>query len=179
MTDSYDEDFQVLNDAEIAAVRTLSDRLAIRDTVHRYCRGVDRHDVEMMNSIFYADGIDNHGDVLCYRHEFAGWGNGLHEKVSVAHGHYITTQLIRLDGDEAQAESYVVFVLKRKDGTTIHVGGARYLDRLERRAGLWRIVLRRTVMEWRCDFAQDRPAERLAALPTGSWERRDPSYSLL
>jgi hypothetical protein len=168
----------MLSNVEIAAVQMLGDRLAIRDTVHRYCRGVDRHDVETIDSIFFADGIDNHGDVLCYRHEFAEWGNRLHEKGSVAHGHSITTQLIEVHGDEGTAESYVVFVLKRKDGKTVHIGGARYLDRLERRGGLWRIVLRRVVMEWRCDVEQERAANRLSGLPTGTWDRQDTSYRL-
>lgn len=167
----------MLNSEEIAAVRLLADRLAIRDTVHRYCRGVDRHDVEMIDSVFYEDGIDNHGDVLCYRKDFAAWGNSLHEKGTLAHGHYITSQLIEVQGDGAAAESYVVFVLKRKDGTTIHVGGARYLDRLEKRAGLWRVVLRRTVMEWRCDVAQTRASDRLSAIPEGTWNHEDPSYA--
>ena len=169
----------MLNDAETAAVRLLGDRLAIRDTVHRYCRGIDRHDVEMIDSVFFADGVDNHGDVLCYRHEFAAWGNQLHENGSSAHGHNITTQLIELDGDQAAAESYVLFILKRKDGKTVHIGGARYLDRLERRGGSWRIVLRRAVMEWRCDVAQERASARLAALPAGTWDRGDASYPLL
>lgn len=167
----------MLNREEVAAVRLLADRLAIRDTVHRYCRGVDRHDVQMMDSVFFADGIDNHGDVICYRPEFAAWGNSLHEKGSLAHGHYITSQLIEVEGDTAAAESYVIFVLKRKDGTTIHVGNARYLDRLERRAGLWRIVLRRTVMEWRCDVTQERASDRLSTLPAGTWSYDDPSYA--
>ncbi len=92
----------------------------------------------------------------------------------------LTTQLIDVLGDEAAAESYVLFVLKRQDGTTVHIGGARYLDRLERRGGLWRIALRRVVLEWRCDVAQERasrsPVETAAA---GSWNRQDPSYRLL
>jgi hypothetical protein len=169
----------MLSDDEIAVVRLLGDRLAIRDTIHRYCRGVDRHDVEMIESVFFADGIDNHGEVVVYRPDFAAWGNRLHESVSVAHGHNLTTQLIDVTGDEAAAESYVVFVLKRKDGTTIHIGGARYLDRLERRAGLWRIALRRVVLEWRCDVAQERASDRLSNGASGTWDRQDPSYRLL
>lgn len=169
----------MLSDEDTAAIGALSDRVAIRDTIHRYCRGLDRHDVATIDSVFFADSVDNHGDVLCYRHEFATWANRLHEDVTLAHAHNITTQLIRVDGDQAEAESYVVFVLKRKDGTTIHLGGARYLDRLERRAGLWRIALRRVVMEWRCDVAQAPAAEWLAALPAGRWDTGDVSYAVV
>jgi len=169
----------MLSDAEIAAVRLLGDRVAIRDTIHRYCRGVDRHDVEMIDSVFFADSVDNHGDVLCYRQEFAAWGNRLHENISMAHAHNITTQLIEVSGDEAAAESYVIFVLKRKDGSTIHIGGARYLDRLERRGGLWRILLRRVALEWRCDVTQEQAAHRLSTLQAGTWDRQDGSYALL
>lgn len=169
----------MLNNDETAAVRLLGDRRAIQDAIYRYCRGVDRHDDELTESVFFADGIDNHGTVVVYRHDFAAWGNRLHENVSTAHAHNLTTQLIDVKGDEAAAESYVLFVLKRKDGTTAHVGGARYLDRLERRGGLWRIALRRVVLEWRCDVTQERAADRLSTYPTGTWDRQDPSYRLL
>jgi len=169
----------MLNASEAQAIATLADRLAVRDVVHRYTRGIDRHDVDILTSVFFEDGIDNHGRVVCYRGDFIDWGNKLHEGMCVAHGHYITTQLIRLDGDEAESESYVLFILKRKDLSTVHIGGARYLDRLERRGGLWRIELRRVVMEWRLDVAQDVPASTLDALAAGTWDRSDPSYKVL
>ena len=62
-----------LNDEETAAIGVLTDRVAIRDTIHRYCRGLDRHDVATIDSVFFADSIDNHGDVLCYRLDQTGF----------------------------------------------------------------------------------------------------------
>ena len=41
-------------------------------------------------------------------------------------------------GDTAHAESYVLMVLRHKDGAMVTVAGGRYIDRLERRGGEWR-----------------------------------------
>lgn len=65
------------------------------------------------------------------------WGNALHEADFLAHTHNITTHNCEIDGDEAHTESYVIFVLRRKDERTVLVGGGRYLDRLEKRDGDW------------------------------------------
>ena len=42
-----------------------------------------------------------------------------------------------------------MFVHRYKDGRTVHVAGGRYLDRLEKRDGEWRIALRRLVVDCR------------------------------
>jgi SnoaL-like domain len=44
-----------------AAIRELLDRQAILDCIHRYTRGMDRHDKEMALSAYHPDAIDDHG----------------------------------------------------------------------------------------------------------------------
>ena len=38
----------------------LADREAIRDCLHRYCRGVDRCDEDMLRSAYWEDAHDDH-----------------------------------------------------------------------------------------------------------------------
>lgn len=163
-----------------ALLQELADKAAIRATLNRYSRGVDRHDTEILRTVFTADAIDNHGDFIGYSPEFPGWVNDLHERISIGHAHNLTTNLIRLHSDEkAQAETYVIFVLVRHQKGVVHVGGGRYLDHLEKVNGHWRIALRRVMVEWRFDNAQDVPSERLSDLASGRWDCADLSYGIL
>jgi len=79
--------------------------------------------------------------------EYAAWANSSHARTSVAHTHNITTHSVEIDGDIAHAESNVIVVLLGKNGTTAQFISGRYLDRLERRDGRWRIAVRRSTVE--------------------------------
>lgn len=131
----------------------LLDRQDILDCIHRYTRGLDRHDDELLRAAFHEDAVDHHGHFVGPRDEFVRWANHECHGALHAHMHNITSHTCEIDGDTAQAESYVIFVHRYKDNTTVHVGGGRYLDRLEKRDGEWRITLRRLVLDYRftCD----------------------------
>jgi SnoaL-like domain len=154
----------------------LLDRLAIQDCVYRYSRGLDRHDETILAGVFHPDAVDNHGDFVGYIPEFVSWGNALHEASYRGHTHNITCHTAEIDGDVAHAESYVIFVLRHKDGKTVNVGGGRYLDRFERRNGEWRIALRRLIMDWR--FVADGSvwAANSGGYEHGRWDHEDASY---
>lgn len=63
------------------------------------------------------------------------------------HTHNITTHTCEIDGDTAHAESYVIVVLIGPDGKSAQFITGRYVDRLERRDGMWRIMVRRSTVE--------------------------------
>ena len=42
-------------------VQKLLDREAIKELVNLYCRAADRHDHELMRSLYHQDAIDDHG----------------------------------------------------------------------------------------------------------------------
>jgi hypothetical protein len=169
-----------LEASDLAAIQLLTDKEAIRECVHRYARGIDRHDEQILRSVFHAHGVDNHGNVVLGREAFVKWANEWHENVSVHHLHGMTSHISDVVGDEAHAVTYVLFALCRKDGKTVHTGGGRYVDRLERQNGHWRIVLRRLVIDWRMNSsAPAAELKRLAQHPQGTWDRSDLSYARL
>ena len=130
-------------------VQRLLDRQAISDCVHRYSRGLDRHDDAMVASCYWDDAIDEHGAFTGSPQEFIAWANDLHATSFRGHQHHITTQTVEIDGDTAHAESYILGVLTRKgDGEVSDIAGGRYLDRLERRDGEWRMTLRVATFEF-------------------------------
>ena len=55
------------------AVQNLIDREAIRDCLHRYCRGIDRCDVETLRSVYWPEAVDNHVYFNGNAWEFAEW----------------------------------------------------------------------------------------------------------
>jgi len=156
-------------------VQHLLDRQAILDCIHRYSRGLDRHDDALLASCFHPDAIDNHGNWVGGLEDFIAWANhDIHESYA-AHTHNITSHFAEIDGDVANAESYVIFILRHKDGELVKVGGGRYLDRFERRDGEWKIALRQLLLDWR--FEADGSAFNTDDLYVhGTWDRSDMSY---
>ena len=157
-------------------LQRLLDRQAIVECLHRYSRWLDRHDEELLASAFHPDAIDHHGHFLGPPHVFVPWANELHATSWAAHTHFLDVGFVEIEGDIAHSECYVLFVLRRKEGTGVDLGGGRYLDRLERREGEWRIAARELIVEWHCN-ADGASFERLnAQYPSGTWDSSDPSY---
>ena len=127
----------------------IADRLAIRDVLSRYCRGLDRMDKAMAYSVFSEDAAAHYYDL------YEGTGRGFVDWVWEAHAamnrhsHQISNTLIELDGDKASSEAYVTVVLWMRNGGDMieTVVRGRYLDRWEKREDQWLIVHREHVMD--------------------------------
>ncbi|MBM9464033.1 nuclear transport factor 2 family protein [Aeromicrobium sp. YIM 150415] len=166
-----------LDDDTLATLRTLSDRQQIMDCLHRYTRGVDRLDREMLLSAFHADAIDDHGIFRGTAAEFADWAFDLHRTRHRGHQHYITNHTCDLDGDTAHTETYFMMVGQNVDGTPVTLHGGRYVDRLERRAGRWAIAYRLSLVEWVGGITPpDLPAAKRVQGGVIARDRSDVSY---
>ena len=150
----------------------LLDRQAILDCLNRYCFGVDRHDGELIASAFHPDALDEHGPFTGGPEALVQWANDFHARGFRSHSHCLTSHACEIEGEVAHAHSYCLYGLARHDGETVAFGCARYVDRLERRAGQWRIALRKVLIEWRGEFKSHLPA----GYPSGRWDRLDPAY---
>jgi ketosteroid isomerase-like protein len=168
-----------LNDLR-AKVRHLEDRAAILDCIARHARGCDRHDVELLASVYHADGVDEHGTTINQGSEYPDWANYEHASTTATHLHNVTTHTCEIQGDTAHAESYVLVTMLLGDGATATVMCGRYLDRFERRDGEWRIAVRRSTVEvafiadasfLKSDFFRDQGYIR------GTRTGDDPSYA--
>jgi hypothetical protein len=71
----------------------------------------------------------------------------MHRDGQTATHHNLLNHTCDLVGDVAHTETYYLFVARNRDDTN-WIAGGRYLDRLERREGSWRIILRNNVIEW-------------------------------
>jgi hypothetical protein len=130
-------------------VQALVDRSAITDCLHRYARGMDRHDREMVRSVYHHDAIDVHGSKAFGVEDFIDWAFAYHAE-QLHHQHYLTNVTIELEDDAAHSETYYLFVARYPDREKpLTVAGGRYVDRFERRSGQWAISKRVCTAEWR------------------------------
>ena len=129
-------------------VQYLMDRQAIEDVIHTHARGHDRFDVDLLTDAYHPDGIDEHGAASINKGpEYAEWANAIHAGGSQLHLHNITTHTCQIEGDTAHSESYVLVGLLNPDGKTVRFINGRYVDRLEKRDGQWKIALRRCTVD--------------------------------
>ena len=81
-----------------ASCRTLLDRQAIRDVVLRYCRGIDRLDLELVRDCYHPDATDEHGTFVGTRDEYVDWVGGVLARFTGTM-HVVANQLVEVDGD--------------------------------------------------------------------------------
>ncbi|MEU6561534.1 nuclear transport factor 2 family protein [Nocardia nova] len=159
----------------------LLDRAEIQDLLFRYCRGVDRCDVEMIRSAYHPDSYDDRGYWRGNGHEFAVFIADRLMTANSATTHSVTNILIDITGDTAVSECQVRATLVRRDEPVIDVVGARYLDRLTRRDGTWRISHRTVVLDWRTteDGSAASAPFAVGDFVRGGRRPDDPIYALL
>ena len=131
--------------------RLLDDR-EIRDVLLRYCRGVDRMDLELVRSCYWPDAVDDHGAFRGGVDDFLAWIGRLLPRYDVT-THLLHNCLVELhptDPDVARVETYGVAEHQTAGGPPeLNLTIAfRYLDRFERRDGEWRIADRLCTTEW-------------------------------
>jgi hypothetical protein len=122
----------------------------------RYARALDWLDEEALKDCFHPDGHVDYGFFVGNAHDWCIAVMPI-EKESLHRFHYVFNILIRIEGDTAEAESNSLAGGRRSDGAggfTQSFFGSRYLDRLERRGGVWKIAERRALLE----FAQEMPS---------------------
>jgi hypothetical protein len=162
----------------IAVLRRLIDRQQIRDCLTRYCRGLDRLDHRLVMSAYHPGAVSHVWGIRGTRRNLIDWTFNRLQSDTISTQHDITTGSVELVGEIAHAETYFLSSACDREGLLWHCGG-RYVDRLERRRGEWRIALRYVFTEW-AGALTDRPCRLMERqqrlLPAPSRDAADPSY---
>jgi len=130
-----------------ARLEQLLDRQDILDCLIRFSRGMDRFDRELFLSAFHPDAVIAAGPFVGGPMDLYDWASRLHEQGQAATHHNLLNHTCDIDGDGAHTETYYLFVGRNRDETN-WIAGGRYIDRLERRQGAWKIALRTNAIEW-------------------------------
>lgn len=149
-------------------------RQEILDVVTRFCRGVDRHDRELLESCYHPDATDDHGIYAGPAKGFIDWVLGATEGVPFMQHTITNHRVLESDGDAVATETYYDARTVGTDGQLAQAFG-RYLDRFEQRDGAWRIARRLVTME----HATPNLGYPEEGFERGRPDTTDPSYGLL
>jgi hypothetical protein len=152
-------------------------QLAIRKALARYCRGVDRGDNPMIESAYWPDAYDDHGNFKGGPADFAAYITERFDRTPRIGQHHVTNVYAEVDADVAHVESYFIAFNAQLDtaGGEHDLVTGRYLDRFERRAGEWRIARRQVVLDVARNALAGDSWPRLDAFATGGRREDDPS----
>lgn len=131
-------------DTRLAA---LLDKQDIQECLTRFSRGMDRFDRDIYMSAFHDDAVIAAGPFVGSAAQCWDWAIPMHDAGQIATHHNLLNTSIELDGDSAHCETYYLFAGRNRDDSN-WIAGGRYVDRLEKRDGAWRIVLRANAIEW-------------------------------
>ncbi|MEU1525434.1 nuclear transport factor 2 family protein [Nocardia rhamnosiphila] len=168
-----------MTDPAPARLQWLLDQQEIRDVVARYTRAIDRRDWDLLRTCYHPGAIDRHtgfeGDIETF---IAFLDEVLPRYPSTQH--LVGQQYVEIDGDVARCESYGMATHHSGPGgdpATDYTSGFRYIDRMERRDGEWRIADRIAVRDWtRSDSGSAR--YHVGPGPKARPSREDPLYHL-
>lgn len=168
---------------------TLAARAEIQDRIALYMHAADRRQWGLMEHVFHDDATWNMSSIggATWRETLAFSAKLFADHLLATH-HKIGNLLIRIDGEVAHTELYATAYHRVRADAPLGgifggvgyeydlIGGLRYVDRFERRAGEWRIADRRGVSDWRhIQPAADGILSQVKPQFRGSRDLNDPS----
>lgn len=152
------------------SISVLLDKQAITELLETYARAIDTSNEGLLRAVFHPESQHNHGFVGPSSDpdspknddepgDFVGFALNYLQGFSSSH-HQLGNPLIKVTGDTAQSECYfIAHQIMRAKGdplapanasnteTLIALGG-RYIDKLEKRDGVWKIIHRSGNIDW-------------------------------
>jgi len=180
----------IMGEAEfdvVSQVRDLAARRDITDAVHRYMRGLDRLDADLVRSAFHSKASIDCGLMSGTPDEFVPFAMDLLGSMDASH-HMLGQVRIVLSGGSGMGECYFQAWHRRKDADgavgDLFIAG-RYLDEYAFREGRWGIAARMLVTDWVTDdpgtldfFNANPSAPRGARRGLDPSESRQPAFSI-
>jgi hypothetical protein len=156
----------------------LHDKQCLHDNLMMYCRGADRHDVDLMKSTYWPDSHDDHGGFIGNGQAWADAAYAWHDKIYSCN-HHVTNVLSEIEGNRANRESMFICVVQFKEPEVTMFQAGRYRDLCEKRDGEWKILRRTCLWDW-CDVRKIAPDWDIVNIPHmshwGAFYPDDPIY---
>lgn len=136
-------------------LRVFVEREKIRDCIARLARGEDRRDAALISACYWPDATTDYGVFEGGFDDYLAWVVPGAEAIRNTQ-HFLGQSVIELDGDGARVETHVISYHRIDMGLEegdVCIGG-RYLDRMERRGGAWRIASRMMLYDWYQDWGR-------------------------
>jgi hypothetical protein len=136
-------------------LRALLERDKIRECVTRLARGEDRRDAKLISASYWPDSTTDYGVFIGSFDKYLAWVVPGSPAIPVTQ-HVLGQSIIDVAGNVARVETHVTSYHRVNMGTEERdtVIGGRYLDRIEKRGGEWRIASRVMLYDWFQDFGK-------------------------
>ncbi len=156
-----------------------ADRFAIQDLAALYMRGLDRLDGALLEAQFWPDARCEYGIFSGSPADFAAFCMAALESHERNH-HMLGQHLVDVSGpDEAYGEVYYQAYHRVFDDAgaarDLFIAG-RYVDRYERRGGIWKIAYRSELVDWVRDDPATDGMVQTAPFILGQRKPADPLY---
>jgi hypothetical protein len=135
-----------------------------------------------MASVYARESWDDHGIMKAPGDEFSQAMCKMAGETTETLAHSLGQSLITVNGDEAGAETYFIAVAHdtRPDGTRMcNQLGGRFVDRLVREDGRWKVKHRIAVRDWSVAVPLTHDWDSSNTLTPGARSDADPSYAVL
>lgn len=164
-------------------LQEMLDHYEITKTLNEYCHGLDRMDHARMAGIYAKNSYDNHGPFQASGPDFVTQVLGIMKDGS-SHGdaHMLGQTLIKVDGDTAGADTYFLSTSRKvnDDGSEVLLQmGGRYVDKLVREDGIWKVKHRVCVRDWSISLPVATDWMKGMNFVEGQRSNADPSYGVL
>jgi hypothetical protein len=128
----------------------LIDEAALLRTAQLYAQGADRRDKALWAAIFTSDSVIEAPGILLNGREQIVAALDVMARLYVATQHRVHNQIVSIEGDSAQGETYAVADhLSELDGRrTLLTWAIRYQDRWRREDAEWRFARRTLILDW-------------------------------
>lgn len=165
-------------------LQDMLDHHEIRTLLAEYCHACDRADEAMMAACYTGeDSFDDHGNVKASGPEYAKIMADKIVERTEAMSHILGQSLIKVDGDQANAETFFIafFRLPPKGGESERINQlvGRFVDKLERRQGKWKIRHRACVRDTSITIPVEQDAYAAFGFLEGTRDASDPGAALL
>lgn len=165
-------------------LQDMLDHHEIRKLLALYCHACDRADAALMTACYTGDDSwDDHGTVKASGPEYV---RIMADKIvtrTQAMSHILGQSLITVDGNSARAETFFIgfFKLSGDDGEPARMNQliGRFVDRIERVDGAWKIKHRTCVRDTSMTLAITRDDYAAFGFAEGTRDAGDPGAALL
>ena len=132
-------------------LKELLDKQAISEILQRYSRTMDWLDEAGQASCYWPDAHVDYGFFSGRADEFVPMVM-VHEQKAVKRWHLVTGEIIKINGNKAEVESYGISTGSSGNDDPSNMYGGRYLDEFEKRNGEWRISKRMYILDWKKSY---------------------------
>lgn len=168
------------NIGKLPDAQQMADSIAIGQVLALHSRGLDRVEADTLKHCYWPDAEVDYGTFVGSAHQFADLVMQALAGTYELTRHCIGNTIIDFNGDNAAKTESTVNAAHLFIGAEREMQfGGRYLDSLEKRDNVWKMMHRRVVIDWSrtVDVVDERETDAFAAMAKGAHSKADPSHA--